>query len=157
MAQTGRRTELKPPSFEGSSPSFGILDFCGWARARLGLISLGRLGALPRPAIKCLGRWASWLSRQSFKLKIEGSNPSRPTWFFVVRCYSTSNSQFLSPWPNWQGNGLLSRVMWVRLPPDSSDFEVCSCSLIRESGVEIACQYRTGAKCPGSNPGWSLW
>lgn len=49
---SGRRAELKPPFFGGSSPPFGITVFCGWASAQLGLISLDLLGALPRPAIR---------------------------------------------------------------------------------------------------------
>ncbi len=52
VAKLGKRAELKPPSIEGSTPSFCISGFsCGGASARLGLISLDSLGALPRPAI----------------------------------------------------------------------------------------------------------
>ena len=77
-----------------------------------------------------------------FQAENRGFKSHTPCLIFVTRSYLASNSKLLSPWPNWQGNGLLSRKMWVRLPPDSFRmFEACSYSLIWESGAGMTCQH----------------
>jgi hypothetical protein len=113
----------------GSIPTFGIVSRASKRSAEAH--NLGAPGALPGPATNF------WGVRQAVK----------PSVFQAENHGFESRTPYLRPWVcglTGEGNGLLSRAMWVRLPPDPS--VVCFHSSIGESGAGITCQHQIGAR-----------
>lgn len=130
---TGIRTELKTPHPCGFDSHLRHLTRASKARLRLIISACWERYPGPQPKYGALGKR---LSRNSFKVEIAGSNPARPIEYCSLKAWVCGLTG--------EGSGLLSREMWVRLPPDPS--VVCSHSSIGESGAGITCQHQIGAR-----------
>ncbi len=73
--------ELKPPSIEGLTPSFGIANFLRVGKCSVRSHKPRPAGSVTQTRNHLWGVWQVRRSRQLLKLKIVGSNPTRPVGF----------------------------------------------------------------------------